>query len=67
MVVTVKNLHGFVEVGDDGGWICTRKNGSRERHPDPVISSSVSVLLSLVVELGGSALTSPMKFAYICW
>ncbi|KAF3788551.1 hypothetical protein EJ110_NYTH07970 [Nymphaea thermarum] len=54
MVMTVKNLHGFVEVGDDRSWICRGKDGSRERHPDPVMEmrQQVSTLESYLEKRG---------------
>lgn len=36
MVVAVRSLSGFVEVGKDGNWVCSKDGKHSETHSDPV-------------------------------
>lgn len=56
MVVAVRSLSGFVEVGNDGNWVCSKDSKRSETHPDPVqeVTKQVAILEAYLEQRGVS-------------
>ncbi|KAL1539853.1 hypothetical protein AAHA92_24285 [Salvia divinorum] len=69
IVISVKNVSGFVSVDKDGNWVCAdRKNRRTERLPDPVAETEhlVSILEGYLEKRGVALPEGYLSYKVIC-
>ncbi|PIN23522.1 hypothetical protein CDL12_03770 [Handroanthus impetiginosus] len=68
VVMSVKNVAGFVSIDKDGNWVCTDKKNHTERLPNPVAETKelVSILEEYLEQRGVALPEGYLSFKVLC-